>query len=486
MRQLVLLSIFLLSQYASYSVHFTLNKEALEVYEEVLRFKTITAKKMAAEATDQDNLAFDYLSHTADFLEMANAPTDEKLKDYYEKEELLIGRLNKLKDTEPFKRYCLAEVHFHAAIFKLYKGDYISGGNAIRKSYKLLEENKKKHPNFLINNKTYSIIRILVGTIPKKYKFIESLAGIDGDVEGGIKQLAAVSYKELDDQYKYIQKESRLLYSICLFALKNKKELSFKIIQRECSDFKSNLFSNYIYAVHASMHHKNDLVLYVLSQKPTVNEVDIEYLDFLYGSAKLRKLDYNSAIKKLKLYISNTASKSNKYDAYKLIYWAYKLKNEAANANVYADKAKKENPDKYKEDFSFMPTYFDKEMLQVSLLYDGGYYKKALLLLEKMEVAELKENDLKVEYYYRYGRIYQELKMFDKALKYYTLTMEVGKDSKRYYPRKSAYQAALIYKELLNTNKAKELLDKAIDGFEKSEEYERSIIQQSKILKKDL
>lgn len=486
MKKLVLLFLLCLSQFYCFSLHFTLNEEALSIYEEVFKFRTVTAKELAKDAKDQENIAFDFLALTAEFLELTNAPNDEKIESYTKKEELLFERLGKLKNTEPFKKYCQAELHFRAAIFKLYKGDYLSGGIAIRKSYKLLEENKKKHPNFIINNKTYSLIKIIVGSIPKKYKFIESLSGIDGNVESGIKMLAGVSYKKLDAQYKWIQKESRLLYSICLFSLKNNKELSFRIIKRECMDYRTNLFSNYIYAIHASMQGENDLVLGIINKKPKINEVEIEYLDFLYGSAKLRKLEYTASINKLKLYISNTASKSNKYDAYKLVYWAYLLKGEKAKAKVYSDLAKKENPDKFDEDFSFMPGYFDKKMLQVTLTYDGGYYQKALSLLDKIDVTDLKEKDLKVEYYYRYGRVFEELKRYDEALKYYAKTREEGKNSKRYFTRKSAVQTALVYKELSNTTKAKEFLDKAIDGFEASEEYERAIIQQAKILKKSL
>ena len=487
MIRITLLFLLAFGQYKLQAVHFTMDSTAQEIYKDIFSFKLNSAKSRALKAAKEDdqNLVYPYLHLSSTYLDLINFPTESKTKEYFKEEGIVLKNLEKLNNKEPFKKYAISDIYFHTAIFKMYQGDYLSSANLVRKCYKLLEENKKAHPKFLINNKNYSLIKILVGSIPKKYKFVEALSGIDGDAEKGVRMLASVAYKKIDPKYRYIQKESKLLYSIALFTIKKKKELSFRIVKIECADYKRNIFSNYFYAINAAMQGKNDLVLTVLKQKPKNNEVDIHYMDFLYGSAKLKKLDY-TAIKTFQDYLKSASNSSNKYNAYRQLFWAYKLKGEEENALIYREKAEKEKKERFDKDFDFMPSYFNKELLKIRLFYDGGYYSQAVLLLKKIKVSELSTADLKLEYYYRYGRVYQEQGDFSNALIWLKKAMDLGANSKRYFARKAALESGVIYMALLNKTKAKELFSKAIDDFSNSSEYQKSIKQQAKSLRGSL
>lgn len=469
------------------AVHFTLDSASQLIYEDIFSFKLTSAKNKAEIASkyDNQNLAYPFLHLSATYLELVNSPTESKIKEYFKEEAIVLKSLEKLDKKEPFKKYAISDIYFHTAIFKMYQGDYLSAGYLVRKSYKLLKDNKKAHPKFLINNKNYSLIKILVGSIPKKYRFIETLAGIEGDAEKGVRMLASVAYNKIDPKYRFIQKESKLLYSIALFTIKKKKKLSFRIVKMECADYKSNIFSNYLYAINAAMQGKNDLVLSILDQKPDNNEVDINYMDFLFGTAKLKKLDY-TAIATFKAYLKTASNSSNKYDAYLHLYWAYKLKGEEANALSYKNKAEKEKKERFLKDFDFMPSYYNKDLLKIRLFYDGGYYDKALFLLKKINTIDLKTKDLIIEYYYRYGRVLQEKGDYSNALIWLEKVMDSGANSKRYFARKAALESGVIYTALLNTSRAKEMFTKAIDSFSLSEEYEKSIKQQAKSLRSSL
>ena len=383
MKRILFLLLLALSQSPLYAVSFDMNDTALEIYEDIFSFKLVSAKQKAKEAIedDKDNLVYEFLHLSANYFDLVNLPNDSKIESFSKEEDQVLENLKKLSDTEPFKKYAISDIYFHTAMFKMTQGDYLSGANLIRKANKLLEENKKAHPDFLINNKNYSLIKILVGSIPKKYRFIESLAGIDGDAPKGVRMLASVGFNEINAKFKYIQKESKLLYAIALFTIENNKELSFRIVKQECADYKTNLFSNYIYAIHATMQGENDLVLSLLNQKPKYNELEIHYMDYMKGLAQLRKLDF-TAIKTFKRYLETAESSYNKYNAYKHLYWAYKLKGEESNAKLYKDKAKKEREDKFEGDFDFDANYYNKRLLEIRLLYDGGYYAQAKLKIK--------------------------------------------------------------------------------------------------------
>ena len=487
MKRFILFFLLALCQCSLFAAHFTLDSTAQLIYKDIFSFNLTSAKSKAKNAIlkDRSNLAYPYLELSSIYLDLVNSPTDSKAKHYFNQEEKVLDKLKELPNSEPFKKYAISDIYFHTAIFKMYQGDYFSGGNLVRKSYKLLEENKKAHPSFLINNKNYSLIKIIVGSIPRKYRFIESFSGINGDVDKGVRMLASVAYNKLDVQYKYIQKESRLLYSIALFSVKKKKDLSFRIVEIECADYKTNLFSNYLYAINASMQGENNLVLYLLKQKPKLREVDIHYMDFLYATSKLRKLDY-TAINTFQTYLKSASNSSNKYNTYRQLYWAYKLKGEENNALVYKAKAKAEKKDRFAKDFDLMTSYYHKDLLKIRLLYDGGYYNQAMLLLKSMDLSTLKTTDLKLEYYYRYGRTYQELEDYTNALVWLKAAMVAGASSKRYFARKSALESGVIYSEIKNKEKAKIMFTKAIDSFDSSEEHEKSIKQQAASLRSAL
>ena len=53
---------------------------------------------------------------------------------------------------------------------------------------------------------------------------------------------------------------------------------------------------------------------------------------------------------------------------------------------------------------------------------------------------------MKVEYYYRKARCYQQLKQFDQSIRNFANTITIGGDLPYYYAASSAFQLGVIYK----------------------------------------
>jgi len=112
------------------------------------------------------------------------------------------------------------------------------------------------------------------------------------------------------------------------------------------------------------------------------------------------------------------------------------------------------------------------------LLSDGNYTLKALEILNQYTVNEFESIEHKAEYFYRYGRLYDKLNQSDKAIQYYELTINNGKNIAQYYAANSAYLLGYLHEK--NRNKADALkyyeLCLQLNGYE----YDNSIKQKAK------
>ena len=81
-------------------------------------------------------------------------------------------RINKLQEEDknsPYYLYVTSEIYLQWAFCHLKFQNYTQAIYDISKSYSLLQENKKKYPDFILNNKGLGIINIFLGSIPDEY-----------------------------------------------------------------------------------------------------------------------------------------------------------------------------------------------------------------------------------------------------------------------------------------------------------------------------
>ena len=118
-------------------------------------------------------------------------------------------------------------------------------------------------------------------------------------------------------------------------------------------------------------------------------------------------------------------------------------------------------------------------LLKARLLFDGGYYDKALneLLNSPTKSFLFTRKDL-VEYSYRLGRIYHESGNPDKALSFYRLTIQRGKNDPWYFAAASALQMGLIYESRGDFSRADSAYNVCLEC--KPAEYKNSLSQKAK------
>jgi tetratricopeptide (TPR) repeat protein len=120
----------------------------------------------------------------------------------------------------------------------------------------------------------------------------------------------------------------------------------------------------------------------------------------------------------------------------------------------------------------------DLELLKARLYFDGGYYNNALAQLKSKQVNDLKNIRDKIELYYRFGRTYDRMNVFNDALTNYQKAINIGKKETYYYAANSALFSGVIYEQKKDYKKAADYYNQALQM--KNHEYQNSIDTQAK------
>ena len=199
------------------------------IYNDIINLKLETARDKLQEIPKDHskNLAYIHLENYLDFFELFISE-DKELFEYRKhlKRERITALEKKLSDTDPYKKFILAEIHLQWALTRSKFGELFWSGREVYKAYKLLNENKKTHPDFQLNYKSLSIIHALIETasIPG---FIKTIFGMEGSIAQGVKEIEALHNYSLSENHVFTT-EAEAIYIYLLFYQANEKEKAFR------------------------------------------------------------------------------------------------------------------------------------------------------------------------------------------------------------------------------------------------------------------
>ena len=402
-------------------------------------------------------------------------------------------RLRLLEDNDqesPYYLYSKAEINLQWAFSHLKFKQYSSAIYELIKSYKLLEENQRKFPDFNLNNKCLGLIHVILGAVPDQFQWLVRLSGLKGSITLGFSQLDII----LDDNdFEMYQEEVLFLLSFLQINLGNNNSLCQKYLDSIGDDYKENLLL--CFAAARLSHHlgKNDYSLQVLENRPDNNRaIKFYYLDYLQGMAYLYKLDYIKAKQKFELFLANFKGNNYIKSANHKLAWIAYLENNSYSQSIYFEKTIANGGSFIDEDKVALKDaqrnhIVQPFLLKARLLYDGGYYSLALLELNQIEGSALQgyQGDQyfssatnEIEYWYRLARVKSKLDYSEEILiENYKKVLEFKQDNSYYVPM-SALQIALIYEKRNNVSEAEFFYNQclSISGFD----YERGIHQKAR------
>ncbi|MCK9450542.1 MAG: tetratricopeptide repeat protein [Bacteroidales bacterium] len=485
MKKLLLIVLFSLFFGSGFAAEWDFNKNCQQAYTATLSLKFDAADSLLTieKAQNPANVCVDFVENYRDFLEIFISE-DIQL---FERRELLknqrLQRFEKLGAGEPFKNFGLAAINLQWAFSRLKFGEYFKAAFEIRRAYLLLEENRQLFPGFAPDLLGSGVLNALIGAVPPKFNWILQLASMQGSVEKGRAQLYDLLHASQSNPKLKIWQEEALFYlSFIELNLAASPESAVKLLEKfDEIDSKSNLM---VYArVNILMKNgSNDQAAQLLASRSQDHSVyRFHYLDYLQAETLLRKLS-PEAKAFYQQYLNDFKGKNYRTDAIRKIAWISLISGDSTAYKAQIKQVLKETPGDVGADKDALreaegSLVYHPVLLKTRLLFDGGYYDAATKLLRQVNPENLNIHD-RLEYYYRLGRIMDESGDSQKALDCYAQTLDLGAESKYYYPANAALKSGELYEQQGNFKQAKYFYNRCLKL--DPESYSNSIHQKAR------
>jgi tetratricopeptide (TPR) repeat protein len=398
----------------------------------------------------------------------------EEEKDFINLKNNKDSRLQKLaqhgKDS-PWYLYSQSLIYLQSGVARIKFGEYVNASLDINRAYRLLLENQRKYPDFVMNKAGLGILHSLIGTVPTKYRWAVRSLQFEGTIpEGNSEITEAYLQVASDPQLSFLMPETFFLLTFVTLNLSADIPEALHLARKfnttsNTSTINQSPLLVYSIANIYSRAGNNDKVIELLTDNPRSDDkYPFHYLDYMLGVAKLNRLD-NDACYPLLNFLGNFKGKNYIRSAYMHLAWYYLIQKEPKQYNTYVERIKLRGNDQVDNDrealaFANNASKPDMTLLKARLLFDGGYYARA-----EQELIGYNTRDTKsaIEYTYRIGRIYHNWGKTEEAIPYYMKTIENGEKFPYYFAANSSLQLGMIYEKQDDYKQARIYYSKVLD-----------------------
>jgi tetratricopeptide (TPR) repeat protein len=485
MRKLLHIFLLTLISLSPKAADFDMNPTMQKAYSEIIKTNLVVGRTIL-ENDKTNNGVKVYLKSYADLIQLLIDEEKYFYEQFIDNQTSRIVYLEKLDKKSPYNRFLQAEIRIHTAFVKLKFGHDVKGSWEIIKAYKLLEANAKEFPDFLPNQKSLGLLHILIGSTPENYQWVANLLGLEGNIKQGLAELQNVIQK--DQMYG---NEAQLMnYLIHAFILKftPKKLADFQVFIQQHPD--NQLFT--FFGITTLMKEgKSEEALKIMdNQKFDKNHLPFPFLEYLKAEIYLQKGQFQTASKLFQSFIIKYKGFNFLKDTYYKLFLCYWLNNEEIKGIQYLEKIKSVGANIVESDKAatkFSEIYLNKKasksipqkvLMKARLAFDGGYYDKALDILNSYSENSFNQISDRAEFNYRKGRIFQRLNDFPQAITFFELAIVQSEKQNWSFGASSALQLGYIYQSKNERMKSKIYFKKAISY--KKHEYKNSIDNKAK------
>ena len=469
----------------SASSHFDFNANCLKAYQNIFEFKLPAARQILLQER-KINPGNSIVIMLDDYVDFISILTSESKVEYDRLKANRSSRLDQISeddDTSPYYLYAQAEVNLHLALLGARYGEFFNSGLALKRANAQLNENKRKFPGFHLNLIGLGLINTALGSLPDgALKTALSAFGIRGNVEVGLNMLDTMAENLTKSSYEPFYEEAIFYYAYVLSDVVRSPTAYEKVMRFTARFSNSSLLKTYLRAYVSARNEHNDEALEILAARPHgAAYQSFPYLDYLTGMCMLNKLDLTASGYFERFLQSNKGVNYIK-DANLHLGWISLLKGDSAACRIYMARTKSagytyHDRDKQAVNEANAPLS-NKELLKARFLFDGGYYVKALDILNSESAGVFKTEKDKAEYYYRMGRVQAEVGNTDSALTNYDHAISIGRNLTYYFASKAALYAGNIWELRKNSTKAKQYYNSAIGM--RNHEFEASTESEAK------
>ncbi len=484
LKKIICFSIFSLGFCLAARASFDFNANCIKAYQLIMQLKVNDAKTLIAKEKQQnpENGIPILLDNYIDYFTILTSESKADYERLKKNKAIRLDILDSQDHNSPYYLFTKAEIHLQWALLKGKFQDYFSAAWDINTADDLLSDNTKKFPNFLPNKKGKAIIKIVLGAVPSNFRGILKTIGLNGSIENGSKELEYLISVLPKSNYSFYRDEVIFFYAFAQTeAVKNKNKQQ-KTIAYLGNLPSASLLKSFLIGYISIKNAQNDTAIsYLLNRPKGPQYLNFTNIYYLIGNAKLNRLDTDANQYLLK-YVKEYRGLNYIKDSFlKLAYYHF-LNNDNDKYQTYLKLVRSQGNILIEKDKQALKEANDNppniNLLKARLLFDGGYYNKALLQIKNYTTNDFKLDRDKIEFNYRLGRIYDESEKPQDALLFYQKAISLGKHTTYYYAANAALSMGSIYEKEGDVIKASNYYNQAIDM--KNHEYENSIETKAK------
>lgn len=484
-RKTILLAVTLFCLGQPVFANFDFNSNCVQAYKSIISLRLNEGRRLIdkEKAAHPQNSITVLLDNYYDFFTILTNENKADFDSLKKNKSDRIDRLNDEDESSPYYNFCIAQVNLQWALLHSRFGEYTAAGFEINKAYRLLQNNSKKFPLFLPNNIPLGVVNVLLGSLPNgALKSVLGFLGVKGNTQTGIKMLEKLSTDLPKSGYAYHYDELIYYLTYIQCDVANDPQAYTKMLQLVINADSTSLLRDYIVGYIAlRTGHSPEAIGWLQRRHLGAQYQPYPYLDYLIGLAKMNRED-NDANNYFNSFLQTNKGANFIKDSYLHLAWQCLLNGDMtryrgfisfvkAKGNLYNDKDKQAL-----DEANDAPP--NVSLLRARLLCDGGFYSKALTILNNKTISDFMLERDKIEYYYRLGRIYDAMDRDDNALKYYQSAINIGKTSTYHYAATSATKMGMIYEQHKDYAKAKGAYQMVFDF--KNKQFKNSLEQKAK------
>lgn len=464
--------------------NFDFNSNCIKAYRSILSLKLNAARVLISneKKRNPDNSIPYLLDNYVDYFTLLTTESKADFERLKNNKASRLSRMEKDDKSSPYYLFAQAEINLQWALTRGRFQEYFTSAIEINRAFNLLQENSKKFPSFLPNQKNLGMINAILGSVPDGMKRAMSTFGIRGNTANGLRILENLVLKLPQSSYSHFYDEAVFYLAYIQTDILNNASSYNKIIANTQEIDPESLLRTYIRSYAGmKMAHNQDAVN-VLAKKPSGPEYQpYPYLDYLMGIAKVHFLD-NGASGYLHSYLKNYRGINFVKDTYLNLAWLELLKGNVNGYHSYIGQLKTRGYALHEKDKQALIEANDPipdiSLLKARLLFDGGYYERALRQIDDKKMDDFKILRDKIEYCYRLGRIYDEISKDEFALKFYQFAIDLGRDERYYFASNAALRMAAVYEKKKDLVRARQFYNTALNM--RGHDYENSIENKAK------
>lgn len=432
--------------------YFNWSAKARQAYDKVIQLRFTEAQSLLdqLQRDEPSNLIRLHIENYIDFFRVFINEDFSEFKRLEKNKDLRLQQLKNSPSSSPWKLYLQADIRLQWALARLKFEEYSTSFLEVNKAFKLLEENSRLFPGFMPNKKDLGILHAMVGTIPDGYKWAVGWASsMDGSIAQGRGELEEVIEYARENDFIF-EEETSVLYAYLLLHLDNKDQEAWRAIRNSGLNPETNPLACFLLANVALRTNRNDEAIDLLLHRPGGRAFHpFPYLDFMLGVAKLQRLDADAGVYFQK-FLDQFKGRNFIKEAYLKLGWHRLVHGDLQGYRANMENVKRFGYSVVESDKSALNEAANGQapnagLLKARLLFDGGYFDRALQTMQSIPEKSLATPRDKLEYPYRLGRINHALGKYEQALKFYSKTVELGSAEPWYFACRAALETGRIY-----------------------------------------